>query len=129
MTLIPIKYVGQQDTWQDHLYGSGETFHKGKTAQVPAWLAASLLQHPEFEDRRPAGQRSLRIVAERPVTKDPVEEMRELQEIETQVRLDTMTKAQLATHAMRAFGVRVDLSDPKVDVIGSVRTLTRQRAA
>jgi hypothetical protein len=128
MPLIPIKYVGQLDTWVDHLYGSKEVFTQGKISAVPAWVAALLLEHPEFEDRRPVAQRGQRITAERPTSQPLLDEMRELQEIDTTVRLETMTKAQLAHHALRAFGVRIDSTDPKVDVMSAVRTLNRQRA-
>ena len=120
---VPVRYVGADKHWKDHLYGSNVSFSRGKVSQVPDWAAVKLLKHPEFEDARPVDKRN-RIDAVRP---EQAEEIEQMQEIEGHVRLDQMTKDQMANYAMRAFGVRIDTSDLKVDVTQTVRDLARSR--
>ena len=120
---IPVRYVGQAQHFKDHLYGSSVNFSKGKVSQVPAWAASRLLTHPEFEDARPAKERGP-ILAAKPI--DPRED-EELDEIDSHVRLDTMTKDQMAAYARRAYGVQIDTTDLKVDVVQTVRDLARSR--
>ena len=59
------------------------------------------------------------------------EELREMDEIadieRSNVRFDSMTKEQLATYALRTFGVHIDTTDLKVDVTERVRDLMRIR--
>jgi hypothetical protein len=120
---IPVRYVGLEKHWRDHLYGSNVGFTRGKVSPVPAWAASQLLKHPEFEDGRPAKERGP-ILAPRP--RNP-EEDKELDEIDSHIRLDTMTKDQMAAYARRAFGVQIDTTDLKVDVVQTVRELARSR--
>ena len=125
--LIPVRFIADRDTWSDHLFDSGAVFTRGKVTMVPDWAAALLLKYDTmFEDARKAGKgKGDVIVAERP--RDAERELREMDEVEQHVRIDLMTKDQLANHAMRAFGVRIDAADLKVDVKESVRHLMRTR--
>lgn len=54
-------------------------------------------------------------------------ELDELLAVERHVRLDNMSRDQLAGYAMRAYGVRLDPSDVKLDVAEQVRHLQRMR--
>jgi hypothetical protein len=130
MAKIPVRYVGLKLHESDHLYGSGVKFTRGKVSQVPDWAAASLLRHPEYEDARPKDERGLPIIARRELDRADLEmEMRELEALEAHVNLETMTRDQMASYAMRTYGVRVDPSTLKADVTSSVRTLMQQRGA
>ena len=54
--------------------------------------------------------------------------MDEIADIErSHVRFNEMTKEQLATYALRTFGVHIDTTDLKVDVTEKVRDLIRIR--
>ena len=125
--LIPVRFIADRETWTDHLFDSGAVFKRGQVSMVPDWAAALLLKYDTmFEDARKAGKGKWdAIVAERP--RDIEKERREMDEVEQHVRIDLMTKDQLAHHAMRAFGVRIDATDLKVDVKESVRHLIRTR--
>lgn len=123
---IPVRYVGAQEQWRDHLYGSDLVFRQGRVRNVPDWAAVRLLRHPEFEDARKKDEAGTPIIAgRRPV--DEEAEREELQEIAQNVRLQDMSREQLAAHAQRTFGVHLDITDPKLDVLDSVRHLGRLR--
>lgn len=124
---IPVRFIADCDAWHDHLFDSGSVFKRGQVTMVPDWAAAKLLKFTTmFEDARKPGKGfGEPILAER--QRDVEKDQRELNEIEQHVRIDLMTKDQLAQHAMRAFGVRIDVSDLKVDVKESVRHLMRTR--
>jgi hypothetical protein len=126
-TKIPVRYVGSLPRWSDHLYGSNLSFRRGKATGCPPWAAALLLKHPEFQDDRPEAERGQPIVAPKPKSEDPEKEALELMEIDTNVRLDQMTKAQQVHFAQRAFGVLLDPTDLKVDLTDRVRSLMRER--
>ncbi len=125
---IPIRYVGPKDSDSDHLYGSKVVFTKGKIALVPDWAAARLLQHPEFEDARPKGERGKPINAVR--VPDPAEleqERMDLEQIEAHVNIEPMTRDQMAAYAMRTYGVRVDATMAKAEVTSAVRNVMALR--
>lgn len=123
---VPVRYVGNATFWRDHLYGSKMVFKRGRVTQTPPWAASRLLRHPEFEDARPVESRGQVIVAERP---RELTEEQEIEMVDQTVRLDTMTKDQMAHFALRAFGVRLDPTDLKVDVTAKVRSLMQIRGA
>jgi hypothetical protein len=122
----PLKYVGKQRTWVDHLYGSNIKFERNKVSQVPNFAAPKLLKHPEFKDARPEGERGPIPFEERPET-DAERELRENMFLEQHVRTDTMTREQLARHAMTGYGVLLDPKDKTVDIAAEVRGLMRRR--
>lgn len=126
---IPIRYVGQRPTETDHLYRSGAVFTRGKVTLVPDWAAAKLLKHPEFEDARPKPERGQPILDERVRdAKDIEAENEEHEALDAHVNIETMTRDQMAAHAMRTYGVRIDASVAKAAVTTTVRSLMQSRA-
>jgi hypothetical protein len=127
LATTPIKYVGKAPTWVDTAYGSNVEFKRNKISDVPNFAAPKLLRHPEFKDARPLVERGVAIVEqERPET----EEERELREsifLEQHVRVDTMSRKDLANYAMRGYGVHLDANDKTVDIVSEVRSLMRRR--
>lgn len=125
---IPIRYIGQRPTETDHLYRSGAVFTRGKVSLVPAWAAAKLLKHPEFEDARPKSERGQPILAERVRDAKEIEaENEEHEALDAHANIETMTRDQMAAHAMRNYGVRIDASASKASVTGTVRGLMQSR--
>jgi hypothetical protein len=126
--MIPVRYIGNSRTWTDDLYGSNVVFKKNQVSQTPDWAAKSLLRHTEFADARPIEQRGKPIIADKPdVLTEHEREIDELDSLEQHAQIHTMTKAQLAVYAQRAFGVKLDVTDLKVDVVHTVRNLIRAR--
>ncbi len=114
MDTIPIRYFGGKPIFRDHLYGTDLEWAFGDEQQVPAAAAVKLLQHPEFADAR---EEKTPITVEPEARREP-----EIEENEAPlVNLETMTKAQLLTYAQRNFGVELDGSAKKADLIDTVR--------
>lgn len=128
---VHIMYIGQRPVWADDKHGSGMKFERNKSVPTPAWLAILLLRSVDFQDMRSKTEQARPIDATRPpMTKlDMERETDDLDQIDQAVQLHTLTKAQMAAYAMRAFGVRVDPSGLKDDVTDSVRNLMRGRRA
>lgn len=125
---IPIRYIGLRPTETDHLYRSGAVFAKGRVTMVPDWAAAKLLKHPEFEDARPKSERGQPILAERVRdAKDIEAENEEHEALDAHANIETMTRDQMAAHAMRNYGVRIDAAASKAAVTGTVRSLMQSR--
>ena len=125
---IPIRYIGLRPTETDHLYRSGAVFTQGKVTFVPDWAAAKLLKHTEYEDARPKSERGQPITAERVLDAAEIEaESLEHEALDAHVNIETMTRDQMAAHAMRNFGVRVDAAANKAAVTSTVRSLMQSR--
>lgn len=128
--MIPVRYVGLKKRETDHLYGSNVGFLNGKVSQVPDWAAARLLAHPEFEDARPKDKQGEPIIATREMLADEEAKIREeLDALQAHVNIDNMTRDQLSSYAMRTYGVNVDPTDKRDDVVSKVRSLMRARGA
>lgn len=114
--MIPVKYVGPKPSGSvDHLYGSGTRWSKpGDVQEVEPYAAKMLLRHPEYEDARKGKAAGTPIVAEAPV-KEIEDDQRP-----PPVQLEAMTKAEIAAYAKRSFGVDIDPSTKKADLIHTV---------
>lgn len=124
---IPVRYVGLAPHTTDHLYGSKVAFSRGKVSQVPAWAAAQLLRHPEFEDARPKDTRGQPILAKREISQEELDrDLKELEALEAHVRLDTMTREQMSAYVMRTYGVRIDATGLKADVTAAARNMMQR---
>lgn len=125
---IPIRYIGLRPTETDHLYRSGAVFAKGKVTLVPDWAAAKLLKHTEYEDARAKPHRGEPITAERVLDAAEIEaESLEHEALDAHANIETMTRDQMAAHAMRNYGVRIDAAASKAAVTGTVRSLMQSR--
>jgi hypothetical protein len=109
--LVKIKYVGQEESWSDHLYNSGATWTQGGVVAVPKEAADYLLRHPEFEEA-PNARKFDQV---EPVEKEVVVEEPPM------VNLEAMTKDQLSQYAHRNFGVVM----PKKETAESMRNAIR----
>ena len=114
--MIPVKYVGPKLKGSvDHLYGSGTRWTKpGDVQDVEPYVAKMLLRHPEYEDARKGKAAGTPITAEAPI-KEIEDDQRP-----PPVQLDSMTKGEIAAYVKRSFGVDIDTSAKKVDLIHSV---------
>jgi hypothetical protein len=109
---ISITYRGKKP-YTDHLYGSKLHWEVGDTRDdVPEAVAVKLLKHPEFHDAR-------KNKAEIKVDQPPREQEEDVQP--PLVNLDAMTKDQLIEYAHRNFGVKLDASTKKAELIDTVR--------
>lgn len=124
---VQVAYIGNDETFFDHIYGSGLTFEKDKSTDVPAWLAVKLLKHTEFEDRRPGflRMRPIRVINDKPI--EVVDEETEQHYLYEQIPLDNMTVAQMRSFSMRNFGVMHPPTMLKDDMQNEVRSLVGLR--
>lgn len=114
---IAIKYNGPKP-YTDHLYGSKLHWEIGDTRDdVPEHIAVKLLRHPEFEDAR-------KYKSKIKVEEQPREEVEDLPPL---VNLESMTKDQLAQYAHRNFGVKLDTSVKKAELLDTVRLTMGKR--
>ena len=114
---IPIKYNGPKP-YTDHLYGSKLHWEIGDTRDdVPEHIAVKLLRHPEFEDAR---KRKTEIKVEEPPREEP-------DNLPPLVNLEAMTKDQLVQYAHRNFGVKLDTSVKKAELLDTVRLTMGKR--
>jgi hypothetical protein len=114
--MFPVKYVWPKLKGSfDHLYGSGTRWTKpGDVQDVEPYVAKMLLRHPEYEDARKGKAAGTPITAEAPI-KEIEDDQRP-----PPVQLDSMTKGEIAAYVKRSFGVDIDTSAKKVDLIHSV---------
>lgn len=124
---VQIAYVGNDETFFDHIYNSGMTFEKGVTTSAPAWLAVRLLKHTEFEDRRPGFLRdkAIKVVNDKPV--EQVDEETEQHYLYGQIPLENMTVHQMRVFSMQNFGVMHPMNMLKDDMQNEVRNLVGLR--
>lgn len=124
--MVPIKYVGLQHEWRDHLYNSGYTFKKGQAKQVEEHFAFQLLKHPEFADARPEKERTPlkfdRALLER--RKELVDEP----DLPPLVDLHSMTKEGLQQFAKSHFNRDLPARDLKAEMVEEVRLLVGRQA-
>lgn len=116
---VKVKYVGLLDVFEDHLYNTG-AWVKDTPREVEDYQALQLLRHPEFEDARHHTQRGKQIDAVIPEKADKDVEEDQLPSLQP---LDAMTKAQLAVHAKRQFGVDIPTDLLKSEMVEKVRFL------
>jgi hypothetical protein len=123
MRTVPIKYVGNCESWEDRIYGSELIYPRYKVVECPAYAAARILRHPEFRDMRPKGERGT------PITdREPEPELDENEPpLEGKIPLQNMTLEQLGVFAMKNFGVRFPESATLPQRIEEVRTLVGVR--
>lgn len=114
---IPIKYIGPKRVYVEHLYQTGLTWEPGQVVDVPEEAAVKLLRHPEFEDMR---KNKTPIVVTKEV-EEPEEPDEDLLERVPLANLEGLTKEQLVSYAHRNFGVVLDSSLKKADLIEAVR--------
>lgn len=112
--MTPIQYVGAKPVFRDTLFGTGLAWQPGQVMLVPDDVARQMLRYPTLvmgsaEDAEQA--------AEPQPKKDEPFELPE----EPLVNLEAMTKADLLQYAHRHFGVELDGSQKKAELIDSVR--------
>ena len=124
MALIPIRYVGPNETETETRYSAGIEFKRGEVVEVPENVAMLLLQRfpDSFEDARPKAKGKRKVVEPVPVveTKRYVEEEPELPPL---VHLGMMTKEQITSYTHRYFGVVMGDNITKEAMIDRTRSL------
>ena len=119
MKMIPIRYVGTRESWNDYLYGSNVTWNGHDDIQmVPEEAAQRLLKHPEFVREE--------LLDEEHV-KDPPKKIETEEEpgLPPLSDISNMTKAQIAATVQKHFGVVLDPEALKKDaLVEQFRTLT-----
>lgn len=135
MRKIPIRYVGTHTSFSDHLYESGATWEFGEVVQVALDKAMKLLKHPEFEDARTAKEQAkhtlkdLLALEEKELPPEIDEDQERLEQEPPLVQLESLTKEQIVQYAQRNFGVVLDTSAKKADLIDTVRRQMGRRVS
>lgn len=126
---VPVRYTGSKPVFKDHLFGTGITWEFGQTEEVPAATAVRMLSFgPAFEDARKDTSVSIKSLLTTSVEKaDPTEE--ELASEPPLVNLESMTKAQITEFAQGQFGVILDSSLKKDEMIDTVRRQMGRKVA
>lgn len=117
--LLPVAYIGKEDEWRDHLYGSGLYFVAGQTRMVEFALAKKLLKHidlfAEGEAKGAEKQETAKLTQQaEQAQKDEEAQLDALFDVYT--NLDQMDKASLQKFIKDNFNQDVDgrLSEMKV---------------
>lgn len=117
----PVRYVGPEESYRDHLYGTGAEWEFNESIEIPVPLAMKLLRHPEFEDARPVEEQDVPIKA---LLGKPRREFAPTDEADVAaplVDLNSLTKDQLVEHGMRYYGLRLQPTMKKADLVNQLR--------
>lgn len=131
---VGVTYIGRRDPFRDHLYGSGLTFERGQTRELPTLLARQFLRHadlfeaagaapaaaPEASDTKPAQDDTQELLAKADQAKAE-QEARENQLQDLYASIDQMPKTALLEFAKANY--RHDLD--KTAKVGDLRTQVR----
>ncbi len=135
MKQVPVRYIGNEPSYTDHIYGTGVTWGFGEVELVPGDKAINILDHSEFEDARDDQTLSVKDFlndAEPLAVKNEDTEKEEQELLDQQpplANLDTMTKVQLIEYAHRNFGVQLPDTSKKAELISTIRLQMGKRVA
>lgn len=119
-----IKYIGSKPVFRDHIFGTGLEWTPGQAHPVSAAVAEQMLRFPTFDEGD--GEEPSQ---EAPPITDQTEERVEEEVDHPLVNLEAMTKADLVQYAHRNFGVVLDPSMKKPELIETVRLQMGKRPA
>lgn len=120
--MIPIKYIGHRQFYQDGACGSGLTFEQGQTLPVDDEFAVRMLRHPSVYERG-----DLTAVGEtvEPSARKPADQDEDPDQTARDA-IANLNKDALATYAKTHFGVDIDKRKNVGDLRQQVTTLFDQ---
>lgn len=116
-----IKYVGKKPEFNDHLFGTGLTWHPGQIHPVSADVSAEMAQFPTFEEVINDDRSLANLVEDAPEIQLEQEEDGDTYSDVPLVDLGAMTKPALMQFAHQRLGLALSSTAKKSDLIESIR--------